>query len=147
MMYEIPADITWGLNFGSIAAIAFLVANLYVMLHLVQMIIAPKSQWTWLNRMRKSWHYVHYIGNAVTLVVVVIHATLLGQFASVFHWVLIILLGWMVFAGVVMRFIKASPNFKKALRRFHAQWYMFVAILVLLIVAHLASLRSFAYPL
>jgi len=72
---------------------------------------------------------------------------MLGQFASIFHWILIAVIAWMVFAGFVMRFTKVSPQFKKVLRRFHSKWYMFVIVLVLVIIAHVASLPSFPYPL
>lgn len=58
---------------------------------------------------------------------------------------MITLLVWMVFAGVTIRFTKASAAFKQTLWRFHAQWYMFVAVLVLLIAALVWSLPNFPY--
>lgn len=147
MGQEIPANVSLGLTLGSAAAALFFLANLYVLLHLIQQIIAPKAQWKWLNNMRDKWHYVHYIGNIAAFIAVAVHAVMLAQFASIFHWILIAVMAWMVFAGFVMRFTKVSPQVKRVLRRFHAKWYMFVIVLVLVIIAHVASLPSFPYTL
>lgn len=146
MQPVVPQGVSLGLSMGGLVALLFLVANLYVILHLIQRLVAPRSQWAWLARMGKSWHYVHYVGNAAVFVVALVHATLLGRFASTLHWVLIVLLAWMVFAGVTIRFSKASPKFKRALMPFHPRWYMFVAVLLVLIAAHLLALPNFPYP-
>jgi len=142
-----PANVSLGLTMGTAAAAIFFIANLYVLLHILKQIIAPKAQWKWFNVMRDRWHYIHYIGNIVAVILTVIHAVLMFQFASVYHWILIALMVWMVFAGFVTRFTKVSSQFKKGLRNFHAKWYMFVIILVLIIVAHAVSLPSFPYNL
>jgi len=147
MGQEIPANVALGLTMGGAAGATFFIANLYVLLHLIKQVIAPKAQWKWLNAMRDKWHYVHYFGNIAACILTVVHAVLLLQFASVFHWILLALMAWMVFAGFAMRFTKVSPQFKRVLRNFHAKWYMFVILLALIIIAHLASLSSFPYQL
>ncbi|WP_342750124.1 hypothetical protein, partial [Petrotoga halophila] len=146
-MQEIPVNISLGLTMGTIAGTLFLIANLYVFFHLINQLVAPKKQWKWLDKMRNRWHYVHYLGNAAAFIAALVHGVLMLQYASVFHGVLIAVMAWMVFAGFTMRFTKASLKFKKTLRIFHAKWYMFVIVLVLLIIAHIASLGSFPYPL
>jgi len=147
MEQGIPANVSLGLTMGGAAAAMFFIANLYVLLHLVQQVIAPKAQWKRFNVMRNRWHYVHYIGNILAFILTVVHAVIMLQFASVFHWILIAVMAWMVFAGFVMRFTKVNPQFKRVLRKFHAKWYMFVIILVLIIAAHAAALPSFPYEL
>jgi hypothetical protein len=146
-MQEIPANISFGLTMGTIAAALFFIANLYVFFHLINQLVSPKKQWKWLDKMRNRWHYVHYLGNIAAFMAALVHGVLMLQYASVFHWILIAVMGWMVFAGFTMRFTKASPKLKKTLRMFHAKWYMFVIVLVLLIVAHIASIGSFPYSL
>jgi hypothetical protein len=146
-MQEIPANISLGLTMGTIAAALFFIANLYVFFHLLNQLVSPKKHWKWLDKMRNRWHYVHYLGNVAAFIAAFAHGVLMLQYASVFHWILIAVMGWMVFAGFTMRFTKSSPKFKKTLRMFHAKWYMFVIVLVLLIVAHIASLGSFPYSL
>lgn len=146
MTQEIPANISLGLTMGGVAGALFLIANLCVLLHLINQLVAPKTQWKWLDKMRNSWHYVHYVGNAAAFIAALVHGILMLQYATVFNWVLIAVMAWMVFAGFTMRFTKA-PQFKKTLRMFHAKWYLFVIVLALLIIAHIASLGSFPYPL
>ncbi len=147
MGQEIPANVSLGLTMGGAAGAMFFIANLYVLLHLIKQIIAPKAQWKWFNVMRDKWHHVHYIGNIAAFILTVVHAVMMLQFASVFHWILIAVMAWMVFAGFAMRFTKVSPQFKRVLRNFHAKWYMFVIILALIIIAHVAALPLFPYPL
>jgi len=146
MSQEIPAGVALGLNLGGVAGALFFISNLYVLLHFIKNLFAPKAEWKWLNSMRDKWHYVHYIGNIAALVVVVVHAVVMWQFGTAFNWILIAAMAWMVFAGFTMRFTKAKPQYKKTIRRFHAKWYMFLIVLALVIIAHLVSLSSFPYP-
>lgn len=146
MNQEIPGNIALGLSLGGFGGALFFLANLYTILHLIQRIFAPKAEWKWLNNLRNKWHYVHYFGNIAAFVVIVIHAVTLWQYATVFNWILIIVMAWMVFAGFTMRFTKAAPQFKKTIRKYHAMWYMLALVLVLIITAHVVSLSSFPYP-
>ncbi|MEN6499690.1 MAG: hypothetical protein ABFC65_04030 [Rectinema sp.] len=147
MTQEIPANISLGLTMGGVAGALFFIANLYVLLNFIHRLVASKTQWKWLDKMRNRWHYVHYAGNAAAFIAVLVHGILMQQYASVFHWVLIAVMAWMVFAGITMRFTKASPQFKKTLRMFHAKWYIFIIVLSLVLIAHIASLGSFPYVL
>jgi len=146
-MENVPQSVIVGLGLGGATAFFFFIANLYVILHFLQKLIFPKRQFKWLNAMGKRWHYVHYFGNIIAIVLALIHGILMLPYASFWHWVLIILLLWMGFAGFTLRFTKASAKVKKVLRNLHAKWYMFVIILVVLIVAHIASLPNFPFPL
>lgn len=146
MNQGIPSDVTLSLNLGGVAGALFFFANLYVLLHLIKKLVAPKTEWKWLGSMKSKWHYVHYIGNIAALIVVVVHAVRMWQYASVFNWLLIAVMSWMVLAGFIIKFTKASPQFKKTLRMFHAKWYMYIVVLTLLIIAHVVSLLSFPYP-
>ena len=147
MPQEIPSLVAVGLNLGGLAALLFLVANLAVIFHLVQRLIAPKSRWAWLDGLRRRWHYVHYIGNLAMVGAMIAHAALLGPYASPLHWLLVALLVWMAGVGITLRFTNASPKVKRGLSRLHSRWYMFVAVLVVLIAAHIWSLANSPYPL
>ncbi|HOV29753.1 MAG TPA: hypothetical protein PLD77_01610 [Candidatus Dojkabacteria bacterium] len=69
------------------------------------------------------------------------------EYSNVWSWVLIALLVWMAGTGLIMRFSNVSVDVKKKIRVFHAQWYMFLAVLLVLIVAHLVSLVNFPYAM
>lgn len=56
-----------------------------MILHLIQMLVAPKSKWAWLDNLKQRWHYVHYIGNIAMVLVTIGHAVSLGTFTSPLH--------------------------------------------------------------
>ena len=142
-----PTNVTIGLTMGTIVALLFLVANLYNLLNLFNLLFSPKKQWTFLKNMRNSWHYVHYFGNIGAFVALIVHVSLLGKYASFLHWVVLAFMGVMVIVGFTMRFIKVPSVTKRKLFAFHAHWYMFLILLVLIIIAHLISLPNFPFPL
>jgi hypothetical protein len=146
-MESIPQSVNIGLALGGATAFVFFIANLYVILHLLQKLFMPKAKIRFLENMGKKWHNIHYIGNITAIVLALTHGILMLPYASFWHWVLIILLIWMGIAGFTMRFTKAPSNVKKVLRNLHARWYMFVLVLALLIIAHIASLPNFPFPL
>jgi len=142
-----PSIVTVGLNMGSIVAFLFLIANLYNLINLFNLLISPKSQWKFLKKMKNNWHYAHYFGNIGAFILLIVHVSLLGRFASFLHWILLTFMCVMVIVGFTMRFLKTSPKTKQKLFSFHAHWYMFLTLLVLIIVAHILSLPGFPYPL
>lgn len=146
-MANIPQSITTGLTMGSIVALLFFLANLYNLLNLFNMLFSPKKQWNFLKKMRNNWHYVHYFGNIIAFAALFVHISLLGGYASLLHWIVLVFMSAMVIAGFIMRFVKTSPKLKKNLFIFHPHWYMFLILLILIIVAHIISLSGFPYPL
>jgi cytochrome b561 len=142
-----PSSVTVGLNMGAIVAFLFLIANLYNFLNLFNLLFSPKKQWKFLKKMKNSWHYVHYFGNIGAFILLIVHVSLLGRFASFLHWIVLAFMGVMVVVGFTMRFLKTSPKTKQKLFSFHAHWYMFLILLVLIIVAHILSLSGFPYKL
>ena len=145
MLEQIPVNISLGLNFGSITAFLFFLANFVVIFTLIHKVIAPSAKWEWLDNLKNRWHYIHYFGNLSAVILTIVHAVLMWEFSNPLHWVLIALLIWMVIAGLIMRFSKVSSETKLKIKRYHAKWYMFVAVFVLLIITHLLSLPNFPY--
>ena len=145
MLEQIPVNISLGLNFGSITAFLFFLANFVVIFTLIHKVIAPSVKWEWLDNLKNRWHYIHYFGNLGAVILTIVHAVLMWEFSNPLHWVLIGLLIWMVIAGLIMRFSKVSSETKLKIKRYHAKWYMFVAVFVLLIITHLLSLPNFPY--
>ncbi|HOJ92727.1 MAG TPA: hypothetical protein PKW23_03560 [Dictyoglomaceae bacterium] len=143
----IPSSVTIGLTMGSLVAFLFLIANLYNLLNLFNKIFSPGKQWDFLKKMRNRWHYIHYFGNVGAFIALIVHAVLLGSFASFLHWIVLVFMGVMAISGFTMRFLKVSPQTKQKLFGFHAHWYMFLILLILIIIAHLISLPGFPYPL
>ncbi|MFZ2413678.1 MAG: hypothetical protein WAW16_05605 [Candidatus Cryosericum sp.] len=146
-MTPAPAIVTTGITLGTLAVLLFLVADLYVILHMVHTIFAPKSNWKWLQTMGKRWHPIHYYGNMALVVVMVIHATILAPYTGFWNWLFFALILWMGITGPILKFSHISPKAKATLFRFHARWYMILLALILLIVAHLVSLQSFPFSL
>jgi len=145
-MQVIPTNVALGLNLGGVAGALFFIANLYVILHMIKKLFAPKAEWKWLDSLQGKWHYVHYIGNIAAFIAVLAHAIVMWEYGTIINWILVAVMAWMVFAGVTMRFTKANPQFKKTIRKYHAKSYMFLIVLALVIIAHLVSLSSFPYP-
>ena len=145
MLEQIPVNISLGLNFGSITAFLFFLANFVVIFTLIHKVIAPSAKWEWLDNLKNRWHYIHYLGNLSAVILTIVHAVLMWEFSNPLHWVLIALLIWMVIAGLIMRFSKVSSETKLKIKRYHAKWYMFVTVFVLLIITHLLSLPNFPY--
>ncbi len=147
MIEQIPTNISLGLNFGSITAFLFFLANFVVIFTLIHKVIAPSTKWEWLDNLKNRWHYIHYFGNLGVVILTIVHAILMREFASPLHWILIALLTWMAIAGLIMRFSKVSSETKLKIRKYHAKWYMFVAVFILLIISHLLSLPNFPYEI
>jgi hypothetical protein len=145
MLEQIPTNISFGLNFGSITAFLFFLANFVVIFTLIHKVIDPSTKWEWLDNLKNRWHNIHYFGNLSAVILTIVHAVLMWEFANPLHWILIAVLIWMVVAGFIMRFTKVSVDVKKKIRMFHAKWYMFVAVFILLIITHLLSLPNFPY--
>ncbi len=146
-MTSTPTSVTVGTTLGALAALLFLIADLYVILHMVHTIFAPKSKWPWLENMGKRWHPIHYFGNIALVIVMIVHAIIMAPYTGFWNWLLFALIVWMGFAGIMIRFSHISPKAKASLSRFHARWYMILIVLVLLVVAHLVSLQTFPYVL
>ncbi|MDD5452949.1 MAG: hypothetical protein PHZ21_01525 [Candidatus Bipolaricaulis sp.] len=145
-MGSVPTSVSVGLELGGVAAFLFVFANLYAFLHLLQKLFFPKTEVQWLKAMGRRWHYVHYFGNITAIVLALAHGILLASYASVWHWVVVALLVWMMVTGFTMRFTKAPAQAKRTLRNLHTRWYISVAVLLaVLIVAHLVSLPGFPY--
>ncbi|HPQ79526.1 MAG TPA: hypothetical protein PLG47_03690 [Candidatus Dojkabacteria bacterium] len=145
MLEQIPTNISLGLNFGSITAFLFFLSNFVVIFTLIHKVITPSIKWEWLDNLKNRWHNIHYFGNISAVILTIWHAVLMREYAHPLHWVLIALLVWMVIAGLIMRFSKVSTETKLKIKKFHAKWYMFVAVFLLLILAHLLSLPNFPY--
>lgn len=142
-----PRIVSTGTALGALAALLFLIADLYVILHMVHTIVAPKSNWKWLQNMGKRWHPIHYYGNMALVVVMIIHASILAPYTGFWNWLFLAFILWMGFAGMMLKFSHISPKAKATLARFHARWYMILLALILLIVAHLTSLPNFPFRL
>jgi hypothetical protein len=97
----IPSSVTIGLSMGSLVALLFFVANLYNLLNLFNKLFASGQQWNFLKKMRNSWHYVHYFGNIGAFIALIIHASLLGSFASFLHWIVLVVMGIMAVTGLL----------------------------------------------
>ncbi len=146
-MMPAPANVTVGITLGAVAALLFIVADLYVILHMVQTIFAPKSTWPWLRNLAKRWHRVHYYGNISLVIVMVIHTIIMAPYATFWNWLFFAVVVLMGCAGVTLRFSHVSLQAKATIARFHARWYMILIVLVLLVISHLVSLSSFPYLL
>ena len=142
-----PSNISLGLTFGALTAILFFISNFVVISRLIHKVIKPSVKWEWLDKLQDRWHKVHYFGNLTLVILAIVHAILMIEYSNPLHWVLIALLVWMASAGLIMRFSKVSVDVKKKIRVFHAQWYMFLAVFLVLIAAHLVSLASFPYAI
>lgn len=147
MLEQIPANISLGLNLGSITAFLFFLANFVVIFTLIHKLINPSKEWKWLDNLKNRWHNIHYFGNLGVVILTIVHAVLIRDFANPLHWVLIALLIWMVIGGLIMRFSKVSTETKLKIKKYHAKWYMFVIVFILLITAHLLSLSNFPYEI
>ena len=147
MLEQIPTNILLGLNFGNITAFLFFLANFVVIFSLIRKVIAPSTKWEWLDNLKNRWHNIHYFGNLGVVILTIVHAILMWEFANPLHWVLIAVLTWMAIAGLIMRFSKVSSETKFKIRKYHAKWYMFVAVFILLIISHLLSLPNFPYEI
>ena len=143
----VPTRANIGVTLGAIVGLLFLVAELYVILHMVETIFAPKSNWKWLQNMRNRWHPIHYYGNIALVIVMVVHAILMAPYTGFWNWLFFALIVWMGFAGIMLKFSHISPQAKATLAKFHARWYMILLALVLLIVSHLVSMRSLPFKL
>jgi len=142
-----PSNVTLGLNMGAIVALLFFLANLYNILNLLNLLISPRKKWNFMKKLRNSWHYVHYYGNIAAFIVLIVHIIFLGKYASFLHWIVLAFMGVMVIVGFTMRFTKISSKTKQKLFAFHAHWYMFLTLLILIIIAHIISLSGFPYQL
>lgn len=142
-----PSNISLGLTLGSLTALLFFISNFVVIFRLIHKVIYTSVKWEWLDRLQDRWHKVHYFGNLVSVILAIAHAILMIEYSNVWSWVLIALLVWMAGTGLIMRFSNVSVDVKKKIRVFHAQWYMFLAVLLVLIVAHLVSLVNFPYAM
>jgi hypothetical protein len=147
MFEQIPTDISLGLNLGSITAFLFFLANFIVIFTLIHKLINPSKEWKWLDNLKNRWHNIHYFCNLGVVILTIVHAVLIREFAHPLHWVLTALLIWMVIGGLIMRFSKASIETKLKIKKYHAKWYMFVIVFILLITAHLLSLSNFPYEI
>lgn len=134
------------IKLGALSGILFVIANFHVLLTHIKKAFWKKDKWTWLDSTRKTWNYIHFIGNALAVITLIVHTFLLWLFPPVLIWVLIIFLVFMVIGGFVIRFTKVNPQFKKTLRNYHTKGYMLIISLVLLILAmfvHSFSLSFF----
>lgn len=142
-----PAAASMGIALGALSALLFLIADLYAILHMLQKIFFPRSNWLWLQRMGKRWHNIHYYGNIALVIAVVIHAILMAPYTGFLNWLFLAFICWMGIAGILLKFFHLRPQAKATISRFHARWYMVLVALVLLVVSHLLSLSYFPYPL
>jgi len=142
-----PTITSIGIALGALSALLFIIAVLYVILHMLQKIISPKTNCPRLQKIGKRWHNIHYYGNIALVIVVVVHAILMAPYTGFFNWLFFALICWMGTAGVLLKFSHLSPKSKATISRFHAQWYMILFVLILLVISHLLSLKYFPYPL
>ena len=140
-----PSNISLGLSLGSLTAMLFFISNFVVISRLIHKVINTSVKWEWLDKLQNRWHKIHYFGNLASVILAIVHAILMIEYSNPLHWVSIALLVWMVSTGLIMRFSKASVDVKKKIRVFHAQWYMFLAVLLVLVIAHAVSLVRFPY--
>ncbi|HOQ51795.1 MAG TPA: hypothetical protein PK233_08190 [Candidatus Atribacteria bacterium] len=142
-----PTTTNVGIALGALSALFFLIADLYVILHMLQKIFFPRSNWSWLQKMGRRWHNIHYYGNIAMVIAMTIHAILMAPYAGFFNWLFFAFIWWMGAAGMLLKFSHLSPKVKATISRFHARWYMILLVLILLVVSHLLSLAYFPYPL
>lgn len=145
MIEQIPTNISLGLSLGSLTAFLFFLSNFVVIFTLIHKVISPSTKWEWLDNLKGRWHNIHYFGNLIVVILAIVHAVLMWEFANPLHWIFIALLVWMAVSGLIMRFSKVSPETKLKIRKFHAKWYMFITVFILLILVHLLSLPNFPY--
>jgi len=141
------ATVSVGLALGALSALLFLIAELYALLHTLQKIFFPRSNWSWLQGMGKRWHNIHYYGNIALVIAMTVHALLMAPYTGFLNWLFFALIWWMGVAGILLKFSSLGPRAKATISRFHARWYMILLALVLLVASHLYSLAYFPYQL